>query len=195
MEPFFTSLFLQRSSPHVIVIASRGLQASRTSFPVWSFPQKWSRSVTTQQRTHTNCNLQHFLVWVTNRSRTMAVSESAFGTSVLGTGDAFTSLDVPPLGNYYPCSSATWSVSIKDTRTSMEDHDDIIRDSADSEVLKEAFKVVRGLASEISLNVRYFLSQILDPNHQDTQRSPTVAMLMLQFNEDHHRRNRCTIAV
>ena len=55
--------------PHAPVIASRGLQASRTSFPVWLFPKKWGCSAAAQQRTHTNCKLQPFLVWVTTIGR------------------------------------------------------------------------------------------------------------------------------
>ena len=111
-------------------------------------------------------------------------SKSASDTSVLDTGDAFMPPDVPQLGNDYPFLSAPSSVSIEDTRTCMEDHEDIMRDSADSEVLKEAFKVVRALNSEISLDGRYFLSQCLDPDHQHTQKPPTVAMPMLHFNEN-----------
>lgn len=125
-------------------------------------------------------------------------SESASDTSVLDTGDAFTSPGVPPLEHYYPCSSVPSSVSAEDTRACIEDHDDMMsEDSADSEVLKEAFKVVRALTSEISLEGRSFLSQILDPDHQRTQRSPTTAMLMLHSNEKPSfcHRNRCTIAV
>ena len=55
MQPFFhLIIFATFFPPHVPVIASRGLQASQTSFPVCSFPKKQSRNVAVQQRTHTN---------------------------------------------------------------------------------------------------------------------------------------------